>query len=207
MRDAETIIHADTGDAAIWTGLYAASEALRYQATQDSSARLRMEKSLWALHALVHASPLPGTAWCAIFDTDGNILETKPQAKIPTLRIFLRRRPRHALRCAQRGFKKALLADVESLGDHLLAHDLSFISPYGISVDLNPYLGAGFMNDAVQDLWQSTKLRRDVIRTLTYARWYFWLHGERPPASFGRLARELKHPNSAELGEPRSFLF
>ena len=51
----------DIGDAAIWTGLYAAAEGWRYRATRSSDARRRMERSLWALHRLHQRSPIPGT--------------------------------------------------------------------------------------------------------------------------------------------------
>jgi hypothetical protein len=49
------------GDAAIWTGLYAAAEAWRYKATRSPEALERMETSLAALHQLAMTSTRRGT--------------------------------------------------------------------------------------------------------------------------------------------------
>ncbi len=186
----------DTDDASIWTGLYAAAEALHYKSTQDPEARKRMEQALWALHSLVQASPLPGTMvryiapedrvvnHAASKDTYTGFFYGVAQA-LPTVR--------------DPALRKVLLADLEALGNHLLDHDLSFASPYGIALDLNPYPGPGFMKEAAQDLRTKRSLRRDVMKTLRFARWYFWIHGQRPPPAFARLIQELKSPSALQL--------
>ena len=195
VRDDQDRIE-DTGDAAMWTGLYAASEALRYKATQDPSALARMEQSLWALHRLVKASVIPGTmvryiaAGGKTFDQTASkdtytgffygVAQALPYVRSPAL-------------------KNALTEDVESLDDYFLQHDLSFAAHHESSLDFNPYLGKTFMTEAVLDLQENSSSRRNVIRALRFVRWYFWIHGQEPPRSFARLMRDLQHPDSFTL--------
>ncbi len=186
----------DTGDAAIWTGLYAAAEAWRYKVTQDADALKNLEQSLWALHALCKAAPVPGTL-VRYVDAEGKALE-QPASKDTYTGFFYG--VAQALPYVRNpALREALLIDVQNLANHFLDHDLSFVSPYGLAVDMNPYPSQGFVEEAVQNLCQNVSLRRDLIKTFQLARWYFWIHGQRPPPSFARFIKALKHPSSARF--------
>jgi hypothetical protein len=187
---------ADTGDAAIWTGLYAAAEAWRYKTTQDPEALKRMEESLWALDALCKAAPLPGTL-VRYVRPDGTSLPIAPSKDTYTGFFYGVAQALPYVKNPQ--LRKALLGDLDQMAGHFLDHDLSFISPYGSSVDMNPYPDAGFVEETVQELRINATLRRDLIRTLRMARWYFWIHAESAPAAFGRCIKVLEHPAAAQF--------
>ncbi len=52
--------YSSLGDAAIWTGTYIASQAMRYAVTREPEALQAMEESLWGFNALHEATGIPG---------------------------------------------------------------------------------------------------------------------------------------------------
>ncbi len=67
----------EIGDAAIWTGLYVATEALRYATTNQPAARTNMENGLAALHRMQTATGQPGLL-CRYVYPDGTPHEKAP---------------------------------------------------------------------------------------------------------------------------------
>ena len=49
-----------TSDTPIWTGVYVASQAYRYEVTKDPEARQQLEESLWGLVKLHNVTKIPG---------------------------------------------------------------------------------------------------------------------------------------------------
>ncbi len=189
---------ADTDDAAIWTGLYAAAEAWRYKTTQDPEAQKNLERSLWALHALSVAAPVPGTL-VRYVGVDGT--PSSQAASKDTYTGFFYGVSQALPYVKNAALKKTLEADLESLAGHFLEHDLSFVSPTGSPVDMNPYPDSRFLAEASQNLREDAALRRDLIKTFQLARWYFWVHGQSAPPAFGQFIRLLEHPRSARFEE------
>ena len=124
MRD-EQGHSADIDDTALWTGLYAAAECARYQATYSAQARMRMENALWALHRLHQFSPTPGTL---VRFVDASDQPQRGSASKDTYTGFFfavgqcwpwiqNPRLRHALR-----------NDVDALAGHFIDDDLAFHS-------------------------------------------------------------------------------
>jgi hypothetical protein len=180
MRDAKGN-PADMDDTALWTGIYAASQAWRFQATRSAQARLRMEKSLWALHRLHHASARPGTLIRSI-NTEGYASPLGASKDTYTGFFFAVgqcwpyvQNPR---------LRTALSGDVETLAGHFLDKDLHFIPIEGKPLDLNPYFSPGILDELFRELDEDAGMRRTIAISLGTARRYFRLMGQKPPATF-----------------------
>jgi hypothetical protein len=179
----------DLGDAAIWTGLYAASEAWRYKATRAPDALDRMQASLQALHQLVIQSPVPGTMVRYIYP-DGRIYSDPPSKDTYTGFFFA------AAQCLplvkDRELRKNLLADLDAMAAHFLDHGLSFVPEKGTPVDLDPSLSSNKMKDVLKSLRTDDGERHRVIRMLEAVNFYFLVHGQRPWPELKPMIRHLK---------------
>lgn len=192
MRDAMGA-PADINDAALWTGIYAASEAWRFQATRDPRARMRMETSLWALHRL-HQAASPDTL-VRFVDADGHV---SPQAasKDTYTGFFFAvgqcwpdvQNPR---------LRRALQEDVDALAGGFIDHDLYFRPAHGKALDLNPYFPDDILRDLVRELHDDPGLRRSIVLAFKVVRRYFHLMRQRPPTSFAGIERAV-HDDDAE---------
>ena len=194
-RDANGKVTAK-GDAAIWTGLYAAAEAWRYKTSQSPQAQIRLEESLWAMHSLCKSAPLPGTL-VRYIEPDGTILAEAPSKD--TYTGFFYAAAQGLPYVKNPALRRALITDLDHLAGHFLDHDLAFVSPYGSPVDMNPYPSHIFISEAIEELRENASLRRDLIRMLQLARWYFWIHGQKAPSAFGRFIACLKAPQAARF--------
>src|SRR5205085_8257857 len=93
--------------------------------------------------------------------------------------------------------KRLLLKDLDRVAGHFLDHDLRFVSPYGVSVDMNPYPAAGFVSETVRSLKEDAVLRRRLLKAFRMMRWYFWLHGQKAPPALGQAIVALQQPDTA----------
>ncbi len=188
----------DEADAAIWTGIYAASQAMRYKMTLQPQALKRLEDSLWALHRLREASPLPGTL-VRYVSPEGKPFEQS--ASKDTYTGFFYGVARGLPFVKDSALRAALYQDIQILADHFLDQGLAFQSPYGRPVDLSPYPSKYFVAEAVQEIRQNAVLRRDIAKALKYLRWYFWMHGQKPTKGFLRFTQVLKNPDAYNVEE------
>lgn len=179
----------DLADAAIWTGIYAASLAMRYKVTQEESARRDLEKHLWALHRLYSAAPVPGIL---VRYVDSGGIPLQQAASKDTYTGFYYGVAQGLPYIQDAKLRDALLQDVRNLTEHFLKSDLTFPSPYGHALDLRPGLSKTMMQEALGDLREKPALRRQWIRLLQLARGYYWMHWQRPPKGFDRAIRYLK---------------
>ncbi len=180
---------ADQGDAAIWTGIYAASLAMRYKTTQNPEALRHLETSLWALHRLYSAAPLPGTL---VRYVEAEETPLKQAASKDTYTGFFYGVAQGLPYVKDAKLRDVLRNDLKNLADHFLAHDLSFQSAYGHPLSLNSSLTQAMMMEAMDDLQNKPSLRRKWAGILLIVRGYFWMHGQKPPAGFKRAVFLLK---------------
>src|SRR5262249_13316542 len=163
--------------------------------TLDRAAQKRMESALWALHSLYEKSPQRGTL-VRFVRPDGGV-DLEPASK-DTYTGFFYGVAQSLPYVRDPALRKALQSDLEGLANHFLAHHFSFVSIDGPPVDMSPYPDEGFYENMIQGLSHDADLRRQVIRSIQWARWYFWLHGQSAPASFARFSRALKHPEDQQ---------
>ena len=167
----------DVGDTAIWTGLYAAAEAWRYQSDRSEEALNRMEGSLRAMHALhVHASHVGTLA--RYIDANGRALPLDASKDTYTGFFFAVAQCWPWIRDPQ--LKTDLEKDVEAIAGHFLDHDLSFQpGPASERLEFNPYLSESLLNEAFQDVMHDADVRHQVIHGLSWAQDYFRVQRQR----------------------------
>jgi len=195
MRDASGQA-ADLDDTGLWTGLYAAAEACRYQSTHAAQARWRMENSLWALHRLHQFSLEPGTL--SRFVDEQNKPHGASASKDTYVGFFFAvgqcwpwiQNPR---------LRHALQQDVEALATHFLNHDLKFAPVKGAGLNLNPYFSAGILEELFQELARDAGLRKAIVTALKWVVRYFRLMGQKPPATFPAVEKAIKNQDSLGL--------
>lgn len=180
---------ADMGDAAVWTGLYAASQAWRYRATHDPRARVSMERSLKALHRLHAWSPTPGTL-VRYISPRGEVLVDPASKDTYTGFFFALAQCLPLVR--DRTLRRELLQDTETIASHFLDHDLSF-SPAGSEpLSFNPYPAESDLTRALADLSQHERSRLDLARILQAVQWYFRIHRQSPWPELAPFLRALR---------------
>jgi hypothetical protein len=179
----------DMGDAGIWTGLYAVSQAWRYKATRSKEALARMHDSLRALHELYHLSPQAGTLSRYVYP-DGR-LHPQPASKDTYTGFFFAMA--HCLPYIKdKALKKNLLLDMEGMAAHFLDHDLRFVPEKGPAVDLNPSFSAIQLTEGLEALKHDDRDRQRAIRILEAIHFYFLIHAQRPWPELPRMIRHLK---------------
>jgi hypothetical protein len=179
----------DQGDAAIWTGLYAVSQAWRYKTTRSREALQRMQDSLRALHELYHLSPQAGTLTRYVYP-DGR-LHPAPASKDTYTGFFFAMA--HCLPYIKdKVLKKNLLLDMEGLAAHFLDHDLRFVPAKGHAIDMNPSFSPAQLQDAMEALQHDDRDRQRAIRILEAIHFYFLIHAQRPWPELPRMIRDLK---------------
>jgi hypothetical protein len=186
----------DKADAAIWTGMYAATQALRYKSTHDPDALRKMEASLWALHRLAQAAPISGTL-VRYIDKSGTPLPEAASKDTYTGFFYAIGQCLPSVKDA--ALRKALLADTRLLANHLLDHNLSFQSSYGNAVDLKPYLSKNVFTEAYEELRHRPSIRKKWVLFLNIVRWYFGIHGQKAPAGLKRIIELLTEPNADQM--------
>jgi hypothetical protein len=179
----------DVGDAAIWTGLYAASQAWRYRATHSPEALQRMEGSLRALHELCMRSPDKGTMIRYIYP-DGRLL-LDPASK-DTYTGFFFAVDQCLPYVKDRALRRDLQADTESLANHFMDNTLRFKPSQGEPVDLNPSFSSAKLTEAIDALQRDNGERHRVIRILEAVHFYFLVHGQHPWPELPKMIRALK---------------
>ena len=191
----------DLGDAAIWTALYAASEAWRYRLTHDPHALTAMERSLWALHTLYTRSPTPGTL-VRYVDSEGNVWPLPPSKDTYTGFIFAMAQCLPVVRsgAAARG---AARNDVIGLATYLLDHDLVLPFSKESSVDLNPNIPAEFFPIVLREIRENPEDARPASTHTTGAAWLFL---DARPASRSQfsLTDSLVEASAKKIGSLRS---
>lgn len=186
----------DVGDAAIWTGLYAASQAWRFESTKDPKALQLMEASLWALHRLHLWSPTPGTL-VRYLATDGHPLKN-PASKDTYTGFFFALS--QCLPHVKNGkLRTALQRDLETIAGHFLAHDLAFAPAGAPPLEFSPYPSERVVKEGLQLMSRHGRMRADWIRSLQAMQWYFRLQGQKPWPALPRLIRALQKNDSAAL--------
>ncbi len=187
----------DIGDAAIWTGLYAASQAWRYRATRDPEALARMEDSLRALHRLADLSPTPGTL-VRYLDSSFQPLLDPPASKDTYTGYFFA-----AAQCLpvvkDRGLRRDILSDIDRIAGHFLDHDLAFVPNGGQRLEFNPSLSNDQMAEIIQALERDAGDRQHLIRMLEAVNLYFLIHGQRPWPELPKMIRDLKARDFASV--------
>lgn len=186
----------DLGDAEIWTGLYAAAEAWRYQATRSPEPLARMQASLRALHQSVLASKIPGTL-VRYVDANGHPLPDPPSKDSYTGFFFAVANCWPVIK--DRRLKKDLQKDVEAITDHLLDHDLAFVSPDGGRLEFNPFPSKTVLEENLRELNNDPHTRRQAVRLLEGIQLYFLTHGQRPWQELKPMIRALKHGDLAAM--------
>ncbi len=181
----------DYGDTAIWTGLYAAAEAWRFQATRSQEARARMERALWAMHALHAQAPNPETIVRHV-DSQGHVLPDAPSKDSYTGFFFALGQCMTWVR--DPALRQALTDDAATLTDALITQNLMLFSPFGYPVTVSPSLSPTFLMEALHELKDNPAEAKRWIHLLGALRWYFWLHGQLPVPLFAKLLRALRHP-------------
>ncbi len=167
----------DVGDAAIWTGLYAAAEAWRYQNDHSSEALARMESALRALHALHMFSPQPGTL-VRYVDAQGHLLPQPASKDTYTGFFFGIAQCWPWIRDPQ--LRADLQHDIETIAGYFLDNDLSF--PQSDSrhrLEFNPYVSEHLVNALFHELTHRAERRRELISIFRWVSRYFRLHGQR----------------------------
>jgi hypothetical protein len=163
----------DYGDTAIWTGLYAASQAWRYRATREREARKRLEDSLWSLHTLALAASPTGT----LVRYPGEMATSSASRDTYTGFFFALAQALPAARDPR--LRKALLRDAEALGHHFLDHDQTFVPTRGTALGLNPYPSKPELSEAISEIQRNSALRLQVIRIIQGVRLYGWFQGQK----------------------------
>ena len=148
--------------------------------------------------ARARRSPLPGTM-VRYVDADGQPLGEA--ASKDTYTGFFYGVSQSMPYVHDAALRKALLADLEALGrNHFLDHDLVIrFSLWHVARFESLSGGPDLSPKPCRICGTNASLRHDRHQNAALARWYFWVHGERPPASFARLMQELKHPSSARF--------
>lgn len=179
----------DAGDAAIWTGLYAASEAWRYKATHSREALERMQDSLRALHELYARSPVKGTL-VRYIDADGRILPLAASKDTYTGFFFAVQNSLPYIK--DKVLRQELLADIDGMADHFLEHDLAFVPRDGSSLELGPSLSTAQLGQAIEGLKNDSGDRNRVIRLLEAIHFYFLIHAQDPWPELPHMIKSLK---------------
>jgi hypothetical protein len=195
MRD-EQGRPADVDDTAIWTGLYAATESWRYQATHSAQARMRMENALWALHRLHQCSPQSGTL-ARFVDASGH-----PQfgsASKDTYTGFFIAVGQCWPWIQNIRLRQALQEDVEALAAHFVDDDLRFIPTTGKALDLNPYFSPSIIEDLFKKLAEDPGLQHAILLSLKLSRHYFQLMHQKPPATFGQVETSVQQRDRSKF--------
>jgi len=185
---------ADVDDTALWTGLYAATESLRFQATRSAQARMRMETALWALHGLHQFSSQPGILARFVDPTHHPQLGN---ASKDTYTGFFYAVGQCWPWIQNPRLRKALQEDVDSLAGFFLDDDLHFIPSSGTPLDLNPYFSIGILSELFQEFAQDASLRHAVLLAFALSRHYFQLMGQKPPVSFAAVETAVRRQDRA----------
>ncbi len=179
----------DVADAAIWTGMYAASQAWRYKATHSPLALKRMHESLRALHELHRQSPRPGTL-VRYIDPAGKLL--KQHASKDTYTGFYFAVAQCLPYIRDRQLRKDLLADIAALSEHFLHNHFAFIPPEGTAVDLQPSISTLKLAEVIEGLRHDSGDRQRVIRLMEAIHLYFMIHAQNPWPELQRMIKHLK---------------
>lgn len=179
----------DVGDAAIWTGMYAASQAWRYKATHSPLALKRMHESLQALHELHRQSPRPGTLIRYIYP-EGKILKQAASKDTYTGFYFALGQCLPYIR--DRQLRKNLIADADALTEHFMANNLAFIPPEGTPVDMQPSISTLKLAEVIEGLRHDAGDRQRAIRLMEAIHLYFMIHAQSPWPELQEMMKHLK---------------
>jgi len=195
MRDAQGRAE-DWGDTGIWTGLYAASQAWRYQATQSPEALARMHAALRALHRLHAESPVRGTLLRAIYP-DGTPHPHSASKDTYTGFVFAVNQCRPWIRDPK--LRMDLDSDVAAIGNHLLDHQLRFEPQQGRELNLNPSFSDEVITDLFREMKRKPQMRTNILRAFGLARLYFRIMGQSLPKSFQEMTRAIDREDEARF--------
>lgn len=179
----------DIGDAAIWTGLYAASQAWRYQATRSQEALSRMEDALRALHRLHAFSGSRGTLVRYL----NAKYEAPPDSASKDSYTGFFFAIAHCLSSVRdRKLHRELTRDTEALANHFLDQDLAFVPNRGAPIEFNPFPSGAALDEGLAELQKDPRARRGFIRLLQGIHLYFLSRGQRPWPELRSLIGALK---------------
>jgi hypothetical protein len=142
----ESVRYVDVEDAAIWTGVYVASQAFRFSATGEQQAMENLERSLTAIHdlrmitgkeGLIARGFLEGTD-PSIFDTEGHIGTGDYEGYVwkgdvsrdQCLGVFFGLGVAHPFIESSES-KDRIAEDIRSLGNHIIDNNLRIIDVDG----------------------------------------------------------------------------
>jgi hypothetical protein len=141
----------DKNDSAIWTGVYVAAEAFRYQATGDPEAYVNMEKGLRALHLMQEKTGKPGLL-ARYIHPDGSIVEKRSSKDTYIGALFGYALSFDMLK--EGDVKEMVRQNMINIGNHFIQNGFAFVGTGNnqTHVSFNPYVTKEFLLAEIDNL-------------------------------------------------------